>query len=132
MLKDNSKETVTTAWNGFKGGNWQDEIDVRDFINRNYTPYDGDQSFLEEATEATTKLNDMLIDIKLKERAAGGVLDADTKVVSTITSHKPGYLDKDLEKIVGLQTDKPMKKALMPYGGIRMAKVALGCLRDGN
>ncbi len=125
MLKDNSKETVTTAWNGFKGGNWQDEIDVRDFINRNYTPYDGDQSFLEEATEATTKLNDMLIDIKLKERAAGGVLDADTKVVSTITSHKPGYLDKDLEKIVGLQTDKPMKKALMPYGGIRRAKVAL-------
>lgn len=125
MLKDNSKETVTTAWTGFKGGNWQDEIDVRDFINRNYTPYDGDQSFLEEATEATTKLNDMLIDIKLKERAAGGVLDADTKVVSTITSHKPGYLDKDLEKIVGLQTDKPMKKALMPYGGIRMAKVAL-------
>lgn len=125
MLKDNSKETVTTAWNGFKGGNWQDEIDVRDFINRNYTPYDGDQSFLEEATEATTKLNDMLVDIKLKERAAGGVLDADTKVVSTITSHKPGYLDKDLEKIVGLQTDKPMKKALMPYGGIRMAKVAL-------
>ena len=125
MLKDNSKETVTTAWNGFKGGNWQDEIDVRDFINRNYTPYDGDQSFLEEATEATTKLNDMLIDIKLKERAAGGVLDADTKVVSTITSHKPGYLDKDFEKIVGLQTDKPMKKALMPYGGIRMAKVAL-------
>lgn len=125
MLKDNSKDTVTTAWNGFKGGNWQDEIDVRDFINRNYTPYDGDQSFLEEATEAPTKLNDMLIDIKLKERAAGGVLDADTKVVSTITSHKPGYLDKDLEKIVGLQTDKPMKKALMPYGGIRMAKVAL-------
>lgn len=110
MLKDNSKETVTTAWNGFKGGDWQDEIDVRDFINRNYTPYDGDQSFLEEATEATTKLNDMLVDIKLKERAAGGVLDADTKVVSTITSHKPGYLDKDLEKIVGLQTDKPMKK----------------------
>lgn len=125
MLKDNSKEIVTTAWNGFNGGDWQDEIDVRDFINRNYTPYDGDQSFLEEATEATTKLNDMLVDIKLKERAAGGVLDADTKVVSTITSHKPGYLDKDLEKIVGLQTDKPMKKALMPYGGIRMAKVAL-------
>lgn len=125
MLKDNSKETVTTAWNGFNGGDWQDEIDIRDFINRNYTPYDGDQSFLEEATEATTKLNDMLVDIKLKERAAGGVLDADTKVVSTITSHKPGYLDKDLEKIVGLQTDKPMKKALMPYGGIRMAKVAL-------
>ena len=125
MLKDNSKETVTTAWNGFKGGDWQNEIDVRDFINRNYTPYDGDQSFLEEATEATTKLNDKLVDIKLRERAAGGVLEADTKVVSTITSHEPGYLDKDLEKIVGLQTEKPMKKALMPYGGIRMAKVAL-------
>lgn len=125
MLKDNSKETVTTAWNGFKGGDWQNEIDVRDFINRNYTPYDGDQSFLEEATEATIKLNDKLVDIKLRERAAGGVLEADTKVVSTITSHEPGYLDKDLEKIVGLQTEKPMKKALMPYGGIRMAKVAL-------
>ncbi|MBD5068635.1 MAG: formate C-acetyltransferase [Lactobacillus sp.] len=125
MPKDNSKETVTTAWNGFKGGDWQNEIDVRDFINRNYTPYDGDQSFLEEATEATTKLNDKLVDIKLRERAAGGVLEADTKVVSTITSHEPGYLDKDLEKIVGLQTEKPMKKALMPYGGIRMAKVAL-------
>lgn len=125
MLKDNSKESVTTAWNGFKGGEWQAEIDVRDFINRNYTPYDGDQSFLEEATEATTALNDKLIDIKLRERAAGGVLEADTKVVSTITSHEPGYLDKDLEKIVGLQTDKPMKKALMPFGGIRMAKDAL-------
>lgn len=125
MLKDNSKETVTTAWNGFKGGDWQDEIDVRDFINRNFTPYDGDQSFLEEATEATKTLNNKLIDIKLKERAAGGVLEADTKVISSITSHGPGYLDKDLEKIVGLQTEKPMKKALMPYGGIRMAKVAL-------
>ena len=122
LQMDNVKEAVTTAWDGFKGGEWQDEIDVRDFIQQNFTPYDGDSSFLEGPTEATTKLNDKLVDLKLKERAAGGVLDADTKVVSTITSHGPGYLDKDLEKIVGLQTDKPLKKALMPYGGIRMAK----------
>ena len=125
LQMDNVKEAVTTAWDGFKGGEWQDEIDVRDFIQQNFTPYDGDSSFLEGPTEATTKLNDKLVDLKLKERAAGGVLDADTKVVSTITSHGPGYLDKDLEKIVGLQTDKPLKKALMPYGGIRMAKEAL-------
>lgn len=125
LQMDNVKEAVTTAWDGFKGGEWQDEIDVRDFIQQNFTPYDGDSSFLEGPTEATTKLNDKLVDLKLKERASGGVLDADTKVVSTITSHGPGYLDKDLEKIVGLQTDKPLKKALMPYGGIRMAKEAL-------
>lgn len=125
LQMDNVKEAVTTAWDGFKGGEWQDEIDVRDFIQQNFTPYDGDSSFLEGPTEATTKLNDKLVDLKLKERAAGGVLDADTKVVSTITSHGPGYLDKDLEKIVGLQTDKPLKKSLMPYGGIRMAKEAL-------
>lgn len=125
LQMDNVEEAVTTAWDGFKGGEWQDEIDVRDFIQQNFTPYDGDSSFLEGPTEATTKLNDKLVDLKLKERAAGGVLDADTKVVSTITSHGPGYLDKDLEKIVGLQTDKPLKKALMPYGGIRMAKEAL-------
>lgn len=125
LQMDNVKEAVTTAWDGFKGGEWQDEIDVRDFIQQNFTPYNGDSSFLEGPTEATTKLNDKLVDLKLKERAAGGVLDADTKVVSTITSHGPGYLDKDLEKIVGLQTDKPLKKSLMPYGGIRMAKEAL-------
>lgn len=125
LQMDNVKEAVTTAWDGFKGGEWQDEIDVRDFIQQNFTPYDGDSSFLEGPTEATTKLNNKLVDLKLKERAAGGVLDADTKVVSTITSHGPGYLDKDLEKIVGLQTDKPLKKSLMPYGGIRMAKEAL-------
>lgn len=128
LQMDNVKEAVTTAWDGFKGGEWQDEIDVRDFIQQNFTPYDGDSSFLEGPTEATTKLNDKLVDLKLKERLAGGVLDADTKVVSTITSHGPGYLDKDLEKIVGLQTDKPLKKALMPYGGIRMAKEALADL----
>ena len=125
LQTDSVKEAVTTAWDGFKGGEWQEEIDVRDFIQQNFTPYDGDASFLEGPTEATTKLNDKLVDLKLKEREAGGVLDADTKVVSTITSHAPGYLDKDLEKIVGLQTDKPLKKALMPYGGIRMAKDAL-------
>lgn len=125
LQMDNVKEAVTTAWDGFKGGEWQDEIDVRDFIQQNFTPYDGDSSFLEGPTEETTELNDKLVDLKLKERAAGGVLDADTKVVSTITSHGPGYLDKDLEKIVGLQTDKPLKKSLMPYGGIRMAKEAL-------
>lgn len=99
LQMDNVKEAVTTAWDGFKGGEWQDEIDVRDFIQQNFTPYDGDSSFLEGPTEATTKLNDKLVDLKLKERAAGGVLDADTKVVSTITSHGPGYLDKDLEKL---------------------------------
>ncbi|MSE06443.1 formate acetyltransferase, partial [Lactobacillus salivarius] len=116
---------VKDAWEGFRGKEWKEEIDIREFIQDNFTPYDGDQSFLEGPTEATTKLNDKLIDLKLKERAHGGPLEADTKVVSTITSHKPGYLDKSLEKIVGLQTDKPMKRALMPYGGIRMAKGAL-------
>ncbi|MFT8458002.1 MAG: formate C-acetyltransferase [Liquorilactobacillus ghanensis] len=121
------KKTVdnSTAWEGFKGSQWQEEIDIRDFIQQNFKQYNGDESFLEGPTEATTTLNQKLIDLKLKERAAGGVLDADTKVVSTITSHAPGYLDKKLEKIVGLQTDKPMKKALMPFGGIRMAKDAL-------
>lgn len=116
---------VKDAWKGFRGKEWKEEIDIREFIQDNFTPYDGDQSFLEGPTKATTKLNNKLIDLKLKERAHGGPLEADTKVVSTITSHKPGYLDKSLEKIVGLQTDKPMKRALMPYGGIRMAKGAL-------
>ena len=95
---------VKDAWEGFRGKEWKEEIDIREFIQDNFTPYDGDQSFLEGPTEATTKLNDKLIDLKLKERAHGGPLEADTKVVSTITSHKPGYLDKSLEKIVGLQT----------------------------
>lgn len=112
-------------WKGFQPGAWQDEIDVRDFIIRNFTPYDGNENFLQGPTEATTTLNNKLLALKIKEREAGGLLDADTKTVSTITSHKPGYLDKSLEKIVGLQTDKPLKKALMPFGGIRMAKEAL-------
>jgi formate C-acetyltransferase len=125
MKQLEKKVDNSAAWKEFKGGQWQEEIDIRDFIQQNFKQYNGDESFLEGPTEATTTLNQKLIDLKLKERAAGGVLDADTKVVSTITSHAPGYLDKDLEKIVGLQTDKPMKKALMPFGGIRMAKDAL-------
>lgn len=123
MLK--TVDTQCSAWEGFKKGDWQNEIDVRDFIQQNITPYDGNEDFLQGPTQATTTLNEKLLDLKLKERAAGGVLEADTKVVSSITSHGPGYLDKDLEQIVGLQTDKPLKKALMPYGGIRMAKDAL-------
>lgn len=102
-----------------------DEVDVRDFIQRNYTPYEGDASFLAPATEATKKLWQIVLDLSAKEREAGGVLDADTKIVSTLTSHGPGYLDKELEKIVGLQTDKPFKRALQPFGGIRMSEEAL-------
>ncbi len=113
------------AWEGFKPGKWQEEVDVRDFIMKNFTPYTGDESFLEGPTEATKKLWEQVMELSKKEREAGGVLDADTKVVSTITSHGPGYLDKDLEKIVGFQTDKPFKRALMPFGGIRMAKNSL-------
>ncbi|KRL39030.1 formate C-acetyltransferase [Liquorilactobacillus uvarum] len=124
-MKQMERETSQKAWDDFKGGQWQSEIDIRDFIQQNYHQYNGDESFLEGPTEDTRILNDELTKLKLKERAAGGVLDADTKVVSTITSHGPGYLDKQREKIVGLQTDKPMKKALMPFGGIRMAADAL-------
>ena len=114
------------GWEGFVPGKWSnDEVDVRDFIQRNYTPYEGDASFLAPATEATKKLWDIVLDLSKKEREAGGVLDADTKIVSTLTSHGAGYLDKDLEKIVGLQTDKPFKRALQPFGGIRMSEEAL-------
>lgn len=118
-------DVAVPFWKGFQGKSWQKEIDVRDFIFNNYKAYDGDESFLTRSTDATITLNNKLLALKLKEREAGGLLEADTKVVSTITSHKPGYLDKELEKIVGLQTDKPLKKALMPFGGIRMAKEAL-------
>ena len=111
-------------WTGFKSGIWEKEINVRDFIQKNYTPYDGDESFLVGATEATKKLWDQVIDLTAQERAKGGVLDMDTKIVSTITSHPAGYLNKDLEKIVGLQTDKPFKRSLQVYGGIRMAEKA--------
>lgn len=112
------------AWDGFVGGNWQKAIDVRDFIQRNYTPYDGDDSFLAGPTEATTKLWADVMDLFAQETANGGVLDMDTKQVSTITSHEAGYIEKPLEQIVGLQTDKPLKRALMVDGGIRMAMAA--------
>ena len=114
------------GWEGFIPGKWcDDEVDVRDFIQRNYTPYDGDASFLAPATEATKKLWDIVCDLSKKEREAGGVLNADTKIVSTLTSHGAGYLDKDLEKIVGVQTDEPFKRSLQPFGGIRMSEGAL-------
>ncbi|MBO5480538.1 MAG: formate C-acetyltransferase [Clostridia bacterium] len=114
------------GWEGFLPGKWcNDEVDVRDFIQRNYTPYDGDASFLAPATEATKKLWDIVCELSKKEREAGGVLNADTKIVSTLTSHGAGYLDKDLETIVGLQTDEPFKRSLQPFGGIRMSEGAL-------
>ena len=117
------------AWQGFVGGTWEHEIDVRDFIQRNYTPYDGDESFLAGPTENTTKLWDEVMGLFAKEREAGGVLDMDTKLVSTIVSHGAGYIDQPLEKIVGLQTEKPLKRALMVNGGIRMAVAA--CKQNG-
>ncbi|MBQ6039458.1 MAG: formate C-acetyltransferase [Oscillospiraceae bacterium] len=119
MLKEFAPE-----WDGFHAGRWSDSINVRDFIHKNYTPYDGDESFLSGPTEATTKLWEQVMELSRQEREAGGVLDMDTKIVSTITSHGPGYLQKDLEKIVGFQTDKPFKRALQPFGGIRMAQQA--------
>ena len=109
-------------WTNFAGGKWESDIDVRDFIQRNYTPYDGDQSFLEGPTEATDKLWGELKELQKEERAKGGVLDMETEVVSGITAYGAAYLDKDLEKVVGLQTDKPLKRAFMPYGGIKMAE----------
>ena len=116
-------------WNGFVGGKWEDEINVRDFIQKNYTPYDGDESFLAGPTQNTKDLWAMVMDLTKKEREAGGVLDMDTKVVSTIVSHGPGYLDKSKETIVGFQTDKPFKRSMQPYGGIRMAEKA--CADNG-
>lgn len=114
------------AWEGFVEGKWSDdEVNVRDFIQRNYTPYTGDGSFLAGATEATKKLWDEICELSKKEREAGGVLKADNKVVSTLTSHPAGYIDKKLEKIVGLQTDEPFKRALQPFGGIKMSEQAL-------
>ena len=111
-------------WQGFKGAKWQDEVDVRDFIQNNYTPYNGDESFLEGPTDSTNELWGELQKLQKEERAKGGVLDMETEVVSSITAYEPGYLDKKLEKIVGLQTDKPLKRAFMPYGGIRMSEEA--------
>ncbi len=117
----------TNAWRGFEGKKWKREIDVRDFINRNFTSYDGDESFLAGPTDATNKLWGRLKELQKEERAKGGVLDMETEVVSGLTAYGPGYIDesmKDLERVVGLQTDKPLKRAFMPYGGIRMAEQA--------
>ena len=111
-------------WQGFKGKKWQEEIDVRDFIQQNYTLYEGDDSFLAGPTQATKDLWAQVMDLNKQEREAGGVLDTDTSVVSTITSHGPGYLDKDKEQVVGFQTDKPFKRGLQPFGGIRMSEKA--------
>ncbi len=122
-------KTGHANWDGFKSGRWCKSVNVRDFIQMNYTPYDGDDSFLAGPTEATTKLWAQVMDLTKQEREAGGVLDMDTKVVSGITSHGPGYLDKELETIVGFQTDKPFKRSLQPYGGIRMAENA--CSENG-
>ena len=121
---------ISDSWEGFKPGHWNlDSVNVRDFIQLNYTPYEGDESFLSEPTESTLKLWEQVMDLSRQEREAGGVLDMDTKIVSGITSHGPGYLNKDLEKIVGFQTDKPFKRSLQPYGGIRMAEHA--CEENG-
>lgn len=125
MKQLQANDTTTDYWEGFNGGDWQDSIDVRDFIQQNLVQYDGDESFLAGPTEATTTLNNKVMALKKQEREAGGVLDADNDVPATLTSHGPGYIEKDLEKIVGLQTDKPLKRAFMPYGGIRMAEDAL-------
>ena len=110
-------------WNDLKKGDWQSEINVRDFIQHNYTPYNGDSSFLSSATENTKKLWEEVLELYKKEKDSnGGVLDIDTKTISTISSHKAGYIDKDLEQIVGLQTDEPLKRAIMPFGGIRIVE----------
>ena len=111
-------------WKDFTPGVWQNEINVRDFIQKNYTPYEGDESFLQGPTKETDELWAQVMDLTAKEREAGGVLDMDTRVISTITSHGPGYLDQSKEKIVGFQTDKPFKRSLQPNGGIRMAMKA--------
>ncbi|CUX29395.1 Formate acetyltransferase [Clostridium sp. C105KSO15] len=120
---------MRTEWRAFTGGVWEREINVRDFIQKNYTPYDGDDSFLAGPTTATNALWAQVMDLTKQEREAGGVLDMDTKTISTISSHGPGYLDKDKETIVGFQTDKPFKRSLQPYGGIRMAEKA--CADNG-
>ena len=114
-----------SQWDGFEGRRWKEGVNVRDFIQNNYTPYEGDESFLEGATEATDKLWGRLQELQKEERKKGGVLDMETEVVSSLTAYGPGYIDeglKDLEQVVGLQTDKPLKRAFMPYGGIKMAE----------
>ena len=112
-------------WRGFKGNHWTDDVDVRAFIQDNYTAYDGNADFLAEPTEATNKLWGILQGLQKEERAKGGVLDMETKIVSSVTAYGAAYISeecKDLEKVVGLQTDKPLKRAFMPYGGIKMSE----------
>ena len=123
------KQYPYEGWRGFEGGTWVREINIRSFIRHNYTPYDGNEDFLEGPTQDTLDLWDQVMELTRQEREAGGVLDMDTKIISTITSHGPGYLNKEKEKIVGFQTDKPFKRAMMPYGGIRMAEKA--CADNG-
>ena len=112
-------------WNGFEGRLWKEEVNVRDFIQNNYTQYDGDEEFLAEPTDATNRLWGKLQELQKAERAKNGVLDMETEIVTSLTAYGPGYIDeelKDLEQVVGLQTDKPLKRAFMPYGGIKMAE----------
>jgi len=115
---------MTKAWNDFKTGKWDKEINVRDFIQLNYTPYEGNDSFLASATEGTKKLWDEVSQLMKKERDNGGTLDVDTKTISGIDAYAPGYIDKNLEQVVGVQTDAPLKRAVMPQGGIRTAENA--------
>ena len=120
---------MTEAWKGFVPGHWTSDVNVRDFIQRNYTQYEGDESFLAGPTDATNTLWGKVQELQKEERARGGVLDCETEVVSGLTAYGPGYIDpatKDLEKVVGLQTDKPLKRAFMPYGGQRASR---GCRR---
>lgn len=125
MEKQRTEEmTLETLWEGFKGNQWKESVDVRNFIQSNYTPYDGDESFLEGPTSETEELWAQVMDLNKLEREAGGMLDMDTEVVSTITSHGPAYLTKEKEKVVGFQTDKPFKRSLQPFGGIRMMEQA--------
>jgi len=124
-LADDARPTQVQAWRSFHNGVWQDQINVRDFIQQNYTPYDGDYAFLKEPSERTVKLWDELRALLTQEREAGGVLDADTKVVGRVASHGAGYINQDLEQILGVQTDKPLKRAMLPYGGVRIAQKAL-------
>ena len=114
-----------TAWKDFNTGVWDKAVDVRDFIQRNYIPYEGDDSFLASPTKRTTKLWDQVMKLYEEEREKGGMLDADTSVATHITAHAPGYIDKDLETIVGLQTDKPLYRAMFPYGSLPTATSAI-------
>ena len=114
-------------WNGFEKGEWKRQIDVRNFIQKNYTPYEGDSSFLKGTTEKTQKLWNKVLELYKKEHdSEGGVLDIDTETISTIASHDAGYIDKELEEIVGLQTDAPLKRAIMPFGGIKIVEKSCG------